>query len=119
MDLAREADALHAGAADTTLLLLPGAPDFETFIAWTEDGEDLLFEDGLQVVPFHPDFRFADADPADPANAVNRSPVALWHLLQAEQVAAVIEAHPDIASIPERNAQVLRELAGGGEWSGA
>lgn len=108
IDLAREADALLEGGADTTLLLIPAAPDFETFVAWTEDGEDLLADDGLQVVAFHPDFRFADADADDPANGVNRSPVPLWHILRADHVAAAVAGHPDIASIPERNAALLR-----------
>ncbi|MFT4624477.1 MAG: hypothetical protein ACI8PZ_003136 [Myxococcota bacterium] len=112
-DVAREADLLVADPAiDTTLLLIPQAPaDFETFVAWTEDAEDLLAEDDLQVVAFHPAFRFADADPHDPANGVNRSPVPLWHVLRADQVEAAVASHPDIASVPERNAALLRAQA--------
>ena len=99
---------------ETTLLLLTGLPvDFETFLDLTALAEDVLADEGyegeLQIVAFHPDFCFAGADPDDPANAVNRSPVTLWHLLRAQSVERAIAGHPDVAGIPERNARELRE----------
>jgi len=99
---------------ETTLLVLPALHlDFEDFLDATALGEQLLADAGhhgvLQVVAFHPDFRFEGADPGDPANAVNRSPAPLWHLLRESSVARAVEAYDGVEEIPERNARLLRE----------
>jgi len=115
-DLIGEADTLLEGAASTTLLVVPGEvlADFEDFldaVAWAE----ALFEetghaDDLQVVGFHPDYVFGDAEGGadDPANATNRSPYPMFHLLRRDEVAKAIAGHPDVEGIPRRNAEVLR-----------
>ena len=110
-------EALLEGVAETTLLVVPQLRlGFEDLLDISELAEDLLEQQGLggeiQLVAFHPDYVFADGDgPDDPANATNRSPFPTLHLLVAAEVEAVIQDHPDIASIPTRNVALLRRLA--------
>jgi len=101
---------------ETSLLVIPDLfPDFEDFLDVTAAAEEVFRVSGYdgiyQIVAFHPEFRFADSDPADPANGTNRSPFPMWHLLRESSVERAIEGHPDVASIPARNAELLRELA--------
>ncbi|MFK7927864.1 MAG: DUF1415 domain-containing protein [Myxococcota bacterium] len=101
---------------ETSLLVLPDLfPDFEDFLDVTAAAEEVFRVSGYdgiyQIVVFHPGFRFEGSDPADPANGTNRSPFPMWHLLRESSVERAIEGHPDVASIPARNAELLRELA--------
>lgn len=118
-DLLAEAAALDAAGQGTTLLVLPNAPaDFGDFLDLCYAAEDALsaagFDRRVQVVGFHPDYVFDGAPPDDPANAVNRSPIPLLHLLRWQEVWDAIEGHKDIRSVPTRNARLLRAQAG---WS--
>ena len=116
-ELLDEVEVLLEGVAETTLLVVPQLGlGFEDLLDISELAEDLLEQQGLggeiQLVAFHPDYVFADGDgPDDPANATNRSPFPTLHLLVAAEVEAVIQDHPDIASIPTRNVALLRRLA--------
>ena len=98
----------------TTLLLTPEAGSFDELLDLTAAASELLRELGLdtryQLVAFHPDFRYADADPADPANLTNRSPCPLIHILREADVNRAVDTHPDIDAIPEDNAARLRAL---------
>ena len=104
---------------ETTLLLAPRAlARFEEFNAFL-DVVDLLLDKlslagSVQVASFHPDYRFAGAPADDPANATNRAPVPILHLLREESVARAASTHPDPQGIPARNAARLRELG----WAG-
>lgn len=115
-DLVGEADLLLEDAAATTLLVVPGdlLADFEEFLDVLAYAEELFEQTGhaddLQLVGFHPDYVFGDADGADdPANATNRSPHPTFHLLRRDEVARAIDGHPDVAGIPARNVALLRE----------
>ena len=107
-------------ALATTLLVAPRGPaDFEAFHGLTGLFEDWLADRGLdgelQVVSFHPRFRFADSDDRDMAKFVNRAPYPLWHLLRQADITAVTEAG-DAATrrIIERNSELLDELGPAG-----
>jgi len=100
---------------ETTLLVHPDAlSDFDDFNAFLDVGDLLLEKLGLlgeiQIVGFHPAYRFAGADPDDPANATNRSPHAMLHLLREESIARATRLHPDPDGIPARNVARLRAL---------
>ena len=101
-------------AVSTTLLLTPEAGSFEDLLDLAAAASELLEELGLgplyQLVAFHPEFRYADADPGDPANLTNRSPCPLIHILREADVTRAVSAHPDIDAIPEDNAARLRAL---------
>jgi len=120
-DLMLEAERLataEPSTLQTTLLILPEwHTDFVDFWEATQDAEELLLDThlpvALQVVAFHPEFRFGDAEPDDPANGVNRSPHPMWHLLRADDVAEVVRNDPSVHDLPDRNRALLRALAGG------
>lgn len=101
---------------ETTLLVVPDQlVDFDDFWSYWEWTQELLKESGaiglLQIVGFHPDFRFADSEPEDAANFVNRSPYPLLHLLREDSISEAVDQYPDITGIPERNAVYLRRMS--------
>lgn len=106
-----------ASELSTTLIALPGWADFEEFLEISGAVSDFLgmaeIADLLQVVAFHPQWRAAGADPDDPANGTNRSPVPALHLLRQEEIERAVRGHPDVMGIVERNADLLRRRAEG------
>ncbi|WP_163648545.1 DUF1415 domain-containing protein [Modicisalibacter sp. 'Wilcox'] len=100
---------------ETTLLILTGAvAAFDDYLDLLDLAERLLDLEGYtgryQLASFHPDYCFADAEPDDPANATNRSPWPMLHLLREASLSRVLEDYPDPESIPERNMARLRGL---------
>lgn len=80
----------------TTLLVYPLAREnFIKFYNFSAMIEDMLLEMGLkdhiQLVTFHPEFRFEGEKRDARGNFVNRSPFPLLHLLWAGDVTDVIE----------------------------
>ena len=115
-DLLNEIEVLRGEGASTTLLVVPSLlADWDDFLDLLAFAEDLLDETGdadfVQLVGFHPDYVFGDAPVGDPANATNRSPFPMLHLLRRDEVARAIEGHPDVSGIPERNMALLRGRA--------
>ena len=86
------------------------AAQFDFLVAVEALLEDLKLDETLQVVSFHPDYCFEDAEADDPANYTNRSPFGMFHLLRRQSVQAAVSAHPDPDSIWQRNVTHLREL---------
>ena len=127
-DAASFDDAVRAALAEVERLLADASVEttlivYERALASFEDTldaaaalEELLeraeLDADLQVVAFHPAFRFEGADPDDPANGTNRSPHPMLHLLRQASVTRAVDAHADAAGIPERNARKLRDLRG-------
>lgn len=117
-DLAKEAESLldlSRAERETSLLVAPHLFDeFEDMLDFLDDIEILWEEAGLegilQLVSFHPDYRFADAPADDPANSTNRSPYPMLHLLREDSVTEVLETHPDPDGIPDRNVALLRRM---------
>jgi len=99
---------------DTTMLVHPAVlEDFTAYNDFLGLAEHLLRERGcegvIQLASFHPDYRFADAPPDDPANWTNRSPYPMLHLLREQSVADALSAYPgDPASIPAANVARMR-----------
>ncbi len=121
-DLAAELQHLAAAdpeVLDTTLLLHPQVlQDFDDYNDFLDVADAVLLELGLegelQVASFHPDYRFADAEPDDVANCSNRAPWPTLHLLREASIERAVAAFPDAASIYERNIDTLRRLG----WAG-
>ncbi|PLT20360.1 MULTISPECIES: DUF1415 family protein [Ralstonia] len=103
-----------AAQIDTTLLIVPALADFLDFHTLTERAETLLakagYEGELQLASFHPDFVFADAAPDDIANATNRAPAPILHLLREDSIARAAAAVPDAADIYGRNIATMEKL---------
>ena len=113
-ELARLSEA-DAAEIDTTLLICPRAlPDFEDYNDFLDEADALLAEmelDGvIQVASFHPDYRFADADPEDVTNATSRSPWPMLHLLREDSVERAVAAIPDPQEIVDANIRTLHRL---------
>ncbi|WP_245701405.1 DUF1415 domain-containing protein [Franzmannia pantelleriensis] len=100
---------------ETTLLVIgEGAEDFDDYLDLLAMGEALMVDQGYegvyQLASFHPDYCFADAAEDAVENYTNRSPWPLLHLLREASLSAVLDRHPDPASIPERNMALMAEL---------
>lgn len=100
---------------ETTLLVHPDClGDFDSYNAFLDLADELLgaqeLEGVIQIASFHPEYRFADAPPHDPANYTNRSPYPMLHLIREESVSRAVENHPDIAGVPVRNVALLRGM---------
>ncbi len=107
--------ATDVDALETTLLVHPRVlGDFDAYNAFLDLAEGLLVERGyegvLQIASFHPHYRFAGVPADDPANATNRSPWPMLHLLREASVSAAVALHPDAEAIPARNVERLRSL---------
>lgn len=100
---------------ETTLLVLEeGAEDFDDYLDLLALAEALMADQGYegiyQLASFHPDYCFADVAEDAVENYTNRSPWPLLHLLREASLSAVLDRHPDPASIPERNMALMAEL---------
>ena len=100
---------------ETSLLVIPHLLEaFGDFLTWIEAAEETLEQFGhahrIQVVGFHPDYRFASSLEDDPADYTNRSPYPTLHLLRRADIARAVATHPDPGSIPSNNVDRLRAL---------
>jgi len=100
---------------ETALLVHPQAlADFLDFNDFFELAEALLRERGLegviQLVGFHPDYRFEGEAPGDAGAYTNRSPYPMIHLLREASVSVAIYEHGAPEEIPVANARRLQEL---------
>jgi len=100
---------------ETTLLIHPNVlEDFVDYNDFLDVADQLVIQmqldDEFQIASFHPDYCFADSAPGDRANATNRSPYPMLHLLRQRSVEAATQKldHPE--AIYERNIQTLRHL---------
>jgi len=99
---------------ETTLFMLPriGA-EFDDYLDLLALADmlliDLGYEGVYQLASFHPHYQFEGADANDPANYTNRSPYPMLHLIREDSLARAVAAHPDPASIPERNIHETRK----------
>jgi hypothetical protein len=99
----------------TSLLVFPrGLADFNDYLGFAEQANELLVEAGLegiiQLATFHPEYLFADEDPADVSHYTNRAPFPLLHLIREEQMEQVLKRYPHPEKIPENNICLLRKL---------
>ncbi|MEM1402683.1 MAG: DUF1415 domain-containing protein [Pseudomonadota bacterium] len=102
-------------AVETTLLVHPRTlDDFMAYNQFLSVADALLRELGLegvlQIASFHPDYRFADAEPDAGENFTNRSPFPMLHLLREESVSHAVASHPDVDGIPVRNVTLLSAM---------
>ena len=113
---------LHAAdpqQTDTTLIVHPHVlADFLDYNDFLDAADALVAELGLegelQVVSFHPDYRFAGTGEDDIGNCTNRSPWPTLHLLREASVERAVAAFPDPDAIVERNIATLEKLGHAG-----
>jgi hypothetical protein len=100
---------------DTELLILPHVfAEFLEYNAFLERADAELERLGLagelQIASFHPDYHFGDLDADDVANATNRSPYPMLHLLRETSVTRAVTAFPEASQIFAKNIATLRGL---------
>jgi len=108
-------EATPRSECETTLLIAPAMlPDFQDFIDVVGVAEELVTDLGLsgviQIVAFHPRFRFAGADENAPKNYTNRSPYPLIHLLREVSVSEVADGTIRLSDIPRQNTATLEKM---------
>lgn len=104
---------------ETTLLVHPHAlNDFDDYNDFLDVADaalaELALEGVLQVASFHPEYRFADSEPDDLANATNRSPYPTLHLLREDSIDRAVAAFPEAEAIFEANIETMEELGAEG-----
>ncbi len=123
-DLLHVADFLLSVPAeqiDTALLIHPWVlTDFLEYNDFLGVAETLFDAAGLsgvlQIASFHPDYRFADAEPDDITHFTNRSPYPMLHLLREASLDKAIAAYPETEDIVTHNLATLRHVGFAG-WA--
>jgi len=100
---------------DTTLLIHPQVLqdfiEYNDFLSLAELAvAQLGYQGMLQIASFHPDFQFADTEPADISNATNRAPYPILHLLREASIDKAVAAFPEAETIYERNIHTMQKL---------
>ncbi len=100
---------------ETTLLVaplaLPDFLDFNDFLGAADEAIAALELKGtLQVVGFHPRFRFEGVPADDMGNYSNRAPYPTLHLLREASITRAAAAIPDPRAIYGQNIRQLRAL---------
>ncbi len=100
---------------ETTVLIHPYT--LESFLQYNEFLEEangllaLLDLEGIyQIASFHPNYQFADTEPADAENYSNRSPYPMLHLLREASLEIAIDNYPNVDEIPARNIERMQKL---------
>jgi uncharacterized protein len=115
LEEARRLLVVSSDSLETTLVVIPeGLTDFFAYLEVAEMIEEQFIQQGyegvLQIATFHPNYRFADSLPDDPADFTNRSPFPMFHLIREDSITAAVETYPGIEEIPERNKALLRKM---------
>jgi len=100
---------------ETTLLIHPHVlqsfEDYNQFLDFADAVLEQMSLSGVfQIASFHPDYQFSDTDLVDAENFTNRSPYPMLHILREASLEQAVNAHPDTASIPGLNIQLLQGL---------
>ena len=99
----------------TSLLVLPaGLEDFDTYLHFIDNANNLLEEQGLagtiQLASFHPQYQFDDEPEGATSHFTNRSPYPMIHFLREEMMDRVLQEFPNPEEIPLRNIETLEAM---------
>jgi len=99
---------------ETALLVIPaGLEDFEIYLDFLADAEDLMHTEGYegiyQLASFHPQYCFDSTAFDDASNFTNRSPFPMIHILREASLTRHLVEDEDAMKIPERNIRKARE----------
>lgn len=114
----RELDLLQSSPEQqiaTTLLVFPDAlRDFNAYLVFFADAQDLLVDAGLeglvQLASFHPRYCFAGEALDAASHYSNRSPYPIVHLLREDMLSRVLDDFVEPERIPERNIESLNAI---------
>ena len=105
----------------TEVIVTPSCDALRSFDDMLDAAEivEEIVRDGLgldgviQIVAFHPEYRFAGEDADDPAAFTNRSPWPSWHVLREADVSRAVRSSIPVKEIPVENARALRAVGFG------
>lgn len=101
-------------SVETKLVILPQYTEFADYLELVEELEEQLEQTGMsdiiQVATFHPQYQFQGSALDDVENYTNRSPYAMLHFLQVQQVSDAVKNYGDTDSIWQRNIERLRHM---------
>jgi hypothetical protein len=106
---------------ETTLLIHPHLlTDFDDYNDFLDVAESALvaldLEGVIQIASFHPQYRFEGSEPDDIANATNRSPYPILHLLREDSLERALAGLPGPERIYEANIATMERLGPAG-WA--
>ena len=100
---------------ETSLIILPGISlTFENFNDFILDLQELLDKDQeyqMKLIAFHPEFRYADSQPDETANATNRSPYPMIHILKKSSLEIAKNSQIDIPGLLINNKNRLSSMS--------
>jgi hypothetical protein len=116
-----ELDLLQASTEEaiaTTLLVLPlGLEEFEDYLDYLDECQQLLEESGLegvvQLASFHPHYQFAGEAAGAASHYSNRAPYPVIHLLRENMLTRALEGFDQPERIPANNIHTLEQLGVG------
>lgn len=99
----------------TTLLALPrGLDEFEDYLDYLDECQQLLGDAGLegvmQLASFHPHYQFAGEEEGAASHYSNRAPYPLIHLLRENMLTRVLQDFDEPEKIPANNVRTLERL---------
>lgn len=102
----------------TTLLALPqGLEEFEDYLDYLDECQQLLADAGLdgvvQLASFHPRYQFAGEEEGAASHYSNRAPYPLIHLLRENMLTRVLQDFDEPEKIPANNIRTLEQLGAG------
>lgn len=98
------------------IVVLPNAEnDFNDFLQFQGQLEDELLIEGLdqivQIVAFHPEFRFAGTKKTDLENLVNSSPLPMLHILRSDEVSRAAKSTDYPEQVHDQNIAKIKSLS--------
>lgn len=100
---------------ETHFVILPKCdPDFALYYGLVSRIQDIIDEyqdTGIVLVAFHPSFHYHGSDINDTANATNRSPYPMIHLLKKHSMDAAESSDVHIGDLLDRNQRVLSSMS--------
>ena len=117
-DLLQELDLLQrsteAQIATTLLAFTAALGEFDDYLDFLGEAQDLLVEAGLegvvQLASFHPHYLFAGEAADGASHYSNRSPYPLVHLLREDMLTRILADGADPDEIPARNIATLEGI---------
>lgn len=104
----------EAEIATSLLVFTAALGDFDDYLDFLADCQDLLAQAGLeglvQLASFHPGYRFEGEAEGAPSHFSNRSPWPTIHLIREDMLERVLVNFPDPEGIPGRNVATLEGL---------
>ncbi len=99
---------------ETAFLIIPSTDlGFEDFFHFTQVAQDIMDKthpSTFVLVAFHPEFRYDGSTQEDTANATNRSPYPMIHVLKEKSLTEA--AHTiDVEQLVNRNQRILSEMS--------